>query len=142
MSTAPRSQGPQHNAAHEPPPAQPKRILIVDDEEGLRALCATFLQRRGYTVETSSDGADAWNKLTSATVPYDLLITDNEMPLLDGARLIERVRAAQLPMRILTISGSRAKEGLLPIGHGIDGSLPKPFTIHDLGKAVRAQLEQ
>lgn len=141
MSTE-RQPGGTATSTHGPPTDRQKRILIVDDEEGLRALCATFLQRRGYAVETSSDGADAWNKLTSATVPYDLLITDNEMPLLDGARLIERVRAAQLPLRILTISGSRAKEGLLPIGHGIDGSLPKPFTIHDLGKAVRAQLEQ
>ena len=115
-------------------------ILIVDDEEGLRALCATYLQRRGYAVKTCADGEDAWVELSSASLPYDLLITDNAMPRLDGAELIERIRAAKMPIRILSISGSQVPEHSRPIVPDVDGVVPKPFTIQALGAAVRAQL--
>lgn len=139
MSTAPDASGPHQKSAGESSLNRPKRILIVDDEEGLRALCATYLQRRGYGVGTAADGVAAWNELNAATEPYDLLITDNEMPLEGGARLIERVRAAKMRIRILSISGFRTPAKMQSAEALCDALLPKPFTIQELGAAVAAQ---
>ena len=141
MSTASQPPGSHAQSAQESK-VKRKRILIVDDEEGLRLLCATYLQRRGYDVETCADGAAAWARLTSTAEACDLLIADNVMPLLDGAELVERVRAAKLPIRILSISGSQALERHQPSPASVDGALPKPFTIQELGAAVRSQLEE
>ena len=140
MSTESQPPGSHPPSAHEPH-LKRKRILIVDDEEGLRLLCATYLQRRGYAVETCADGAAAWARLTSTGEACDLLMTDSVMPLLDGAELVERVRAAKLPIRILSISGSQALKRHPASPTSVDGVLPKPFTIQELGAAVRSQLE-
>ena len=139
MSTE-RQPGGTASSSHEPPPDMQKRILIVDDEEGLRSLCATFLQRRGYDVVTCPDGAAAWAQLNSTQGSFDLLITDNEMPLLGGAQLIDRVRAGRHPIRILSISGSQAAAKDPFPAAKVDAILPKPFTIQELGSAVKALL--
>ncbi|MBN8708184.1 MAG: response regulator [Verrucomicrobia bacterium] len=71
------------------------RILVADDSLTVRELERKLLVGQGYEVDTAVDGADAWNALR--TGKYDLLVTDIDMPRLDGFELVKRVRGnAQL----------------------------------------------
>ena len=67
------------------------KILFVDDEEQIRRLLSSFLTRRGYEVKTAIDGQEALNLL--ASYRPDLVITDVNMPNIDGTELTRRLRA-------------------------------------------------
>jgi two-component system chemotaxis response regulator CheY len=85
--------------------------LIVDDSEAMRRQLAYALQRVGgvSTVE-ATDGADAWRKLSSAA--FDIVLTDINMPLLDGLKLVALVRAGgphqRIPIVVITTEGAEA----------------------------------
>lgn len=68
---------------------QPQKVLVVDDSMTVRAMEKKLLQNRGYTVDMAVDGADGWNALRMN--PYDLVITDIDMPRLNGIELIEKI---------------------------------------------------
>jgi CheY-like chemotaxis protein len=84
-------------------------VLVVDDSINTRELEQSLLEAYGYTVVTAEDGEDAWEK--SRKTCYDLVITDVEMPRLDGFSLTERLRGDEryraVPVIIVT---SREKE--------------------------------
>ncbi|WP_160286000.1 hybrid sensor histidine kinase/response regulator [Pseudomonas knackmussii] len=69
---------------------QRKRVLVVDDSLTVRELQRKLLLGRGYEVAVAVDGMDGWNALRSE--PFDLLITDIDMPRMDGIELVELVR--------------------------------------------------
>jgi two-component system chemotaxis sensor kinase CheA len=81
-----------------------KRVLIVDDSEGYRALATRVLAVAGYEVKPAGNGSEAWAQLQQQ--PFDVVITDAEMPEMDGLELVQRVRAssglAGLPVIVLT----------------------------------------
>jgi len=87
-----------------------RRILVVDDSYNTREVQRHILETHGYSVVTAADGLEALERLEVETV--DLVVTDVEMPRLDGFRLVERIRADErfrrLPIIILT---SRESEG-------------------------------
>ena len=87
----------------ESPAAQPLRILLVDDFAEIRALIATMLARLGYEVDVAGDGAAGWEAFRSKR--YDLLITDNDMPVLTGLEFVRRVRAVPDMLPVIVISG-------------------------------------
>ena len=74
------------------PPARPPRILVVDEDAGLRHLGCACLSNDGYNVDTAADGEAAWAALCSSS--YDLLLTGQVMPRLRGLDLVARMRAA------------------------------------------------
>ncbi|MFT3839032.1 MAG: sigma-54 dependent transcriptional regulator [Myxococcaceae bacterium] len=82
------------------------RILVADDEEGIRSFIAEALERDGHTVTTAADGNIAWVALQKQGV--DLLITDLQMPGLDGLGLLKKVREEQPEVEVvmLTAHGS------------------------------------
>ena len=69
---------------------RPKRVLAVDDSLTVRELERKMLAGRGYLAEVAVDGMDAWNALRSAS--YDLVITDVDMPRMDGIELARRIK--------------------------------------------------
>jgi CheY-like chemotaxis protein len=79
-----------------------KRVLVVDDSLEVRELEAKLLKYRGYDVVTAGDGIDAWYAVRNEH--FDLMLTDVDMPLLDGIRLIRLIRKdrrfGQLPILI------------------------------------------
>jgi two-component system sensor histidine kinase and response regulator WspE len=86
-------------------PAQPrKRVLVVDDSFTVRELERKLLAEHGYHVEVAVDGMDGWNALREGR--FDLLISDIDMPRMDGIELVRRVRADPalhaLPVMILS----------------------------------------
>ncbi|HTL17210.1 MAG TPA: response regulator, partial [Patescibacteria group bacterium] len=70
--------------------AKPKRILVVDDSLTVRELERKMLTGRGYLMEVAVDGVDAWNTLRSGS--FDLVITDIDMPRMDGFELARRIK--------------------------------------------------
>ena len=87
-----------------PAEAQKRSILVVEDSITSRALLKNILESAGYTVTTAVDGIDAYTALKTA--PFDLLVSDVEMPRMDGFDLTARVRAdkqlAELPVVLVT----------------------------------------
>jgi CheY-like chemotaxis protein len=67
-----------------------KRVLVVDDAPDVRELERKLLKYRGYDVQTARDGMDAWYAVRNGN--FDLVLTDVDMPLLDGIRLIRLIR--------------------------------------------------
>lgn len=106
----------------------PHPILCVDDSQSIRQMLSFALQSAGYSVDTAVDGADALTKLNGA--PLSLIITDLNMPNLDGISMIREVRGLPayvgVPIVMLTTESDEAKkqEGRAA---GATGWLVKPF---------------
>ena len=117
------------------------RILLVDDENDVRALNADVLIRSGYHVDTAENGAIAWKALQ--TNSYDLLITDNTMPEMTGLELIRQVRSADMTLSVILASGTVPAEELSrsPWLH-VNALLPKPYSIGSLLRTVAEVLRK
>lgn len=91
----------------------PKSILIVDDAASMRGLVAITLKTAGYEVVEAADGQDALGKLSGAA-RFDLILTDLNMPNLDGIGLIKAVKAMAkhkfLPIVMLTTESEEGKK--------------------------------
>jgi two-component system chemotaxis response regulator CheY len=115
----------------------PKVILTVDDSASVRQLVKFTLSDAGYAVIEAVDGQDALAKLKS---PVNLVITDLNMPNLDGIGLIRNVRANPayrgMPIIMLTTESqeSRKQEGRAA---GATGWIVKPFTTEQLLAVVK-----
>ena len=87
------------------------RLLVVDDSVTTRQLERSILEGAGYEVAVARDGQEAWEQLASGEV-FDLIVSDVEMPRLDGFQLVARVRAsrrtARLPVVLVTARDSDA----------------------------------
>lgn len=117
------------------------RILLVDDEEVVRAPIARFLRRRGATVHEASDGLEALAQLDRYDV--DAIIADLRMPRMDGAAFcaeLARHRPGQL-RRVILLSGDLSQlQGVLPVpGERV---LAKPVELVEIEAAVRRVVGQ
>lgn len=96
-------------AAEHPAPSTKRSILVVEDSITSRSLLKSILESAGYAVVTAVDGLDAYTTLKTET--FDLLVSDVEMPRMDGFDLTARVRAdkriAELPVVLVTALESR-----------------------------------
>jgi two-component system cell cycle response regulator len=124
------------------------KLLLVEDEPTQLLLAQRMLRRGGYDVETASDGATALEKL--ATGRFQLLVTDWEMPGMDGPTLCRRVRATRLPgyLYILLLTGQLSTHSVvIGLEAGADDYVRKPADEAELlarlaaGKRI-VQLEQ
>lgn len=78
------------NVPAEAVPAPPVRLLLVDDEPGLRTAVKAYLEDEGFLVTTANDGEEGWT--TAQTLLPDVVITDVMMPRCDGYGLLKRLR--------------------------------------------------
>ena len=116
------------------------RILVADDEEGIRCFISTVLAGAGFDVTTTSDGQQAWEALLRER--YDLLVTDNVMPRLGGLELIERMREGGMSLPVIIASGTLPVEGVRDHPQlQIAAVVPKPFGVGKLLDTVRRVLE-
>jgi two-component system cell cycle sensor histidine kinase/response regulator CckA len=116
-------------------------ILLVEDEEGLRALNARGLTSRGYTVLEAGNGVEAIELLEKSGKPVDLVVSDVVMPEMDGPTLARELRSRNPGLKIIFVSGyaEDAFQKNLP-EHGQYAFLPKPFTLKQLVAAVKQTL--
>jgi two-component system cell cycle sensor histidine kinase/response regulator CckA len=113
-------------------------ILLVEDEEGLRALNARGLTSRGYTVLEAGNGVEAIDVLEKTSGRVDLVVSDVVMPEMDGPTLLKELRSRDPALKIIFVSGyaEDAFQKHLP-EPGQYAFLPKPFTLKQLVAAVK-----
>ena len=117
------------------------RVLVVDDSITTRTLEQSVLSASGFDVETAVDGSDAWRMIEDAK--YDLVITDVEMPRMNGLQLCERIRAsaehAKLPV-ILVTSLDKPEQRARGLEAGADAYITKSSFDQDTLLAIVRQL--
>lgn len=118
-------------------------ILLVEDDETLRAMVAKTLERSGYTVLIADDPEKAQSLLADQTDPVDLLLTDVVMPQMNGKALFESLAVERPDMKVLFMSGYTenviAHRGVLDEGVEF---IQKPFAVSALRSKVRQVLEK
>src|SRR5690348_10864304 len=118
-------------------------VLVADDDAWILRMVATVLEKRGYTVETATDGEDALARALAQ--PPDLLITDVMMPRLDGWSLVRQLRAhpalAVLPVIFLTALSSE-DDRIRGFRLGADDYVTKPFRFEELDLRVAKTLRR
>ena len=82
-----------------------RRILFAEDDPQTRVVLVELLTRAGFVVDAAPDGKEALNLYRQHERGYDALITDHDMPDLNGLELVEKVREAQFPGKIIVVSG-------------------------------------
>ena len=121
-------------------PVDPSKIkfLVVDDFSTMRRIVRNLLKELGYTtVEEAEDGVAALQKLKGAA--FDFVITDWNMPNMDGLTLLQTVRAnAQLKsLPVLMITAEAKKENIVAAAQaGASGYIVKPFTAATLNEKM------
>lgn len=118
-----------------------KKIMTVDDSASVRQMVSFTLQEAGYDVVEACDGADALSKLQ--TNPVNMIITDLNMPVMDGITLIKNVRAGSIskfvPIIMLTTESQDAKK-MEGKSAGATGWIVKPFKPEQLLAVVKKVL--
>ena len=111
-------------------------ILIVDDEKDLREMLLAALEFFGYKGLTAENGAVAWKMLNSGVNP-DLVITDINMPEMDGRELLRRIndKFPNLPVIVITAYGAVKTADKLQVA-GADDYIEKPFSLDRLSKSI------
>ena len=113
------------------------RVLIVDDEDSMRLLVARAIAMDGHDIATASDGAEALEILGDADSAFDLLLTDIQMPIMDGIALALAAARDFPDLTILLMTGFAEQRerasGLNAIAHDV---ITKPFSVADIRTAV------
>jgi two-component system cell cycle response regulator CpdR len=116
-------------------------ILIAEDEEALRALCARGLATDGHEVKTACDGSEALEILSRLAGRFDLLLTDVRMPIMDGIALALAAARDFPNLTILMMTGYADQRER---AHGLDALIhdviAKPFTLATLRTVVKEAL--
>jgi len=116
--------------------ASGERVVVVDDDETVRELCAEALVEAGYHVEAFGAGEEALRALPGLDV--DVLVVDWNLPGLDGVEVTRRALALIPALPVLMISGNRRDAMTAAEGSGVRRVLGKPFHVEDLVAAVTA----
>jgi len=114
------------------------RLLVVDDEPGIRETLVRNLKGHGYQVRSAEAGAEALD--TAARFKPDLILLDLGLPDLDGTRVIEQIRSrTSTPIIVLSVRGAE-RDKVRALELGADDYLTKPFGIDELLARVKVAL--
>jgi two-component system chemotaxis response regulator CheY len=117
-----------------------KHILIVDDSKTVRNLVAFIMKKEGFVVTMAEDGLDGLEKLYAAKSPVDLIISDINMPRMDGFTFIRTVREQEayrdLPIVVLSTEGQE-KDIQQGINLGANLYMVKPAKPEQMVKNIR-----
>jgi len=120
--------------------ATPARIVVVDDDPGIRDVVHEFLSRHGYQVETAADASELNRALTAG--PVDLVVLDVMLPGEDGLAICRRLAATPGPAVIMLSAMGEETDRIVGLELGADDYLPKPCNPRELLARVRAVLRR
>jgi len=116
------------------------RILMVDDDPGIRDVVSDFLNRHGYSVQTAADAASMEKVL--ATGPVDLIVLDVMLPGEDGLAICRRLSRPDGPAIIMLSAMGEETDRIVGLELGADDYLPKPCNPRELLARIRAVLRR
>ncbi|WP_374333952.1 response regulator, partial [Aestuariivirga sp.] len=136
-------------AAEEKPAEAPKRdytgkerILLVEDEDAVRAFALRALTSRGYTVVEADSGESAIEKIDMDEKGFDLIISDVVMPEMDGPTLLRELRKRGIETKFVFVSGYPGEQFEQDLeGHAGYSFMPKPFSLKQLVEKVKEAME-
>lgn len=115
--------------------ARSEKILIVEDEKGIRILLSDVLSSEGFEVISVKDGQESLDQMEDSK--FDLVITDINMPRLDGIEMLKRMKKAGRKEKVIVITADildrRLEDGELP---SVLTQLQKPFKIDNFVDVV------
>ena len=130
-------------AAQPVPRGRGEHILLVDDEEPLTRMGRSALELLGYRVTTATRPGEALALFHANPAQYDLVITDLNMPALDGTELARKLVAARPEVRLMLITGySAAITAEMARDLGFRELLSKPYDLRSLGDAIHRTLNE
>jgi two-component system response regulator PilR (NtrC family) len=117
------------------------RILIIDDDEGIRQVLTSILQQEGYVIDSAKDGKEAIEKTN--TNFYNLALVDINLPDLRGIDLLASMKETTPKMAKIIVTGYPSTENAVAaLNKDADAYLIKPFDINDLLHKIKFQLEK
>jgi two-component system, cell cycle sensor histidine kinase and response regulator CckA len=117
------------------------RVLLVEDEDGVRSFAMRALQRQGYEVLEAISGVDALEVMEREGGNVDIVVSDVIMPEMDGPTMFKELRKTHPDLKIIFVSGY--PDDAFKNGLGEEDTfafLPKPFTLSQLAEKVKQQL--
>jgi len=115
-----------------------RSILLVDDEESIRLSTQVVLARRGFKVDSASDGKQALELFKANPGKYDLIITDKAMPKMSGVELAKGIRNTKSDIAIILSTGQLGIEDEKEFRDiGIASFIQKPWTAEELIERIR-----
>ncbi len=118
------------------------KILVVDDEDGVRRVVARAFEKVGFQVDLARDGREGLQKYAGAPGDYRAVVMDLTMPEMDGEEAFRAMTRIRPDVRVLLMSGFSPQEAVNRFaGKGLGGFIQKPFTPRELQDALRRLLE-
>jgi two-component system OmpR family response regulator len=128
------------SAAPAEPAPTPSRIIVVDDDPGIRDVVTEFLSRHGFDVESAADAAGLARAL--ATKAADLVVLDVMLPGEDGLQICRRLSGSDGPAVIMLSAMGEETDRIVGLELGADDYLPKPCNPRELLARIRAVLRR
>jgi|GEM_PF-340590 len=122
-------------------PAGTEKILIIEDNDGVRNISKIILKKLGYRIEEAIDGEEGLHKVEQSASPFDLVITDIILPKMNGFDLVQKIKEKHPEMKAIFISGYTPE--YIMHNTNMDMDIPllrKPFKPDELAVFVRKVL--
>jgi len=117
------------------------RILVIDDDEGIRKVLAAALEKKGYVVDTAKDGKEALEK--SKTNFYNLALVDIRLPDMEGTKLLTAMKETVPKMVKIIVTGYPSLQNAIEaVNKGADGYIVKPIKMDELLSTVEGHLKK
>ena len=119
---------------------QPKKVLVVDDNEDVLKTISTYLEQKNYSVVAVDDGLEALKLCESENGNFDLLITDLVMPSISGVAVISIVKEKYPNLPVIAITGWGEHPEALATEAKADIVLEKPFELDEFNNIIQGLL--
>ena len=122
-----------------PSPGKKREVLIVDDNKAVQEVLSRMISFLGYHVTLAGNGLEGGTLFL--TNPYDLVITDLQMPLMNGWELSRLVKESSPKTPVILVTGSYDEKHSEKIGMKcVDAIIPKPFRVQEIEKTIQRLL--